>query len=367
MSVLVLMAGGAAVVWSDEPTPQEVAKLVKQLSSDDFEAREKAVPDLIATGMPAVAAVEQAALTGESEARFRAVTVLAAWARGDDEALSVRAQKALRKVAAGDDAASARQADEALKYFTRLALMRRLAEAFVISTTDKKMATARLPLREKYLHRFVDLDRLNLDGTLWAVGKSGRPQAVMEVFPIGLGDGTERWSTAVASLTSDTLIAEKVDGVEGNNWSPEGWGEEFHPFPSGSKPAENAEQRQGQAAALARRFSAHQFWRPGETRYELAVRPEPVLRYRDEDAGILDGYLVVIVHDTNPEVLLLIEAQTEKGMPRWKYALAPMGSARMHVGLDQEEVWTRPSPQNLVGGGTHPYWVFGRITPPDAK
>jgi hypothetical protein len=97
------------------------------------------------------------------------------------------------------------------------------------------------------------------------------------------------------------------------------------------------------------------------------VRPEPVLRYKDQNAGILDGSLFIVTHETNPEVLLLIEAQTEKGKTEWKYALASLGSARMHVELDQEEVWTRATPPNVAGGGTHPYWVFGRVTPPEAK
>jgi hypothetical protein len=64
---------------------------------------------------------------------------------------------------------------------------------------------------------------------------------------------------------------------------------------------------------------------------------------------------------------LLVEAQTEKTETEWKYALASLGSARMHVQFEQEEVWTRPTPANVVGGGTQPYWVFPRVTPPAEK
>ncbi len=361
------MAGGAATAArGDDATPEAVARLVAQLASDDFETREKAGPALIAAGRPALPAVEQAALTGESETRFRAVIVLAAWSRDGDEALSEAAQKSLHKVANGDDAAAARQANDALKFFTRVELMRKLAAALAISTVEDGAAKTKLPLKEKHLHRFVDLDRLNLDGTLWAVGDKGRPLAVMEVFPADAGDGQDHWWTAVASLSDASLIAENVD-VPGQNWTPEGWGEEFRRFPNAPAPVESAQERQAQAAALARRFTAHQFWRPGETRYELSVRLEPVLKYEDQKAGILDGNLFILTHDTNPEVLLLIEAQTENGKAQWKYALASLGSARMHVQLDQEEVWTRPTPANVGGGGTHPYWVFGRVTPPEAK
>jgi hypothetical protein len=337
------------------------------LASDDFEAREKAVPALIAAGKPALEAVERATHTGESEVRFRALTILAAWSRGSEQALAEGAQRSLRKVAAGDDPAVAKRAGESLKFFDRLDVMRRLAGALVISTAEEGAVKAKLPLHEQHLHRFVDLDRLNLDGTLWAVGEKGRPRAVMEVFPFAGGDGPDRWSTAVASLTDVPLTAENVDGQPGQNWTPAGWGEKFHRFSDAPAPAESAEQRQAQAADLARRFTGHQFWLPGETRYELAVLPEAVLRYDDRKKGILDGSLFILMHDTNPEVLLLVEAQTEKTETEWKYALASLGSARMHVQFEQEEVWTRPTPANVVGGGTQPYWVFPRVTPPAEK
>jgi hypothetical protein len=366
LSALALVAMASTATHGEDATPEEVVRLVAQLASDDFETREKAVPALIAAGKPALTAVEQAALAGESETRFRAVTILAAWSRGSDAGLSEGAQKSLGKVAAGDDPTAARQASDALKYFTRVDLMRKLAEALALSTVEDGRPKTKLPLKEKHLHRFVDLDRLNLDGTLWAVGEKGRPLAVMEVFPGDVGDGQERWWTAVASLTDQPLIAENVD-VLGQNWTPEGWGEAFRPFPKAAAPAESAQERQAQAAALARRFTAHQFWRPGETRYELTVNPDPVLRYDDEKAGIVDGSLLILMHDTNPEVLLLIEAQLERGKAQWKYALASLGSARMHVQLDQEEVWTRPTPANVAGGGTLPYWVFVRVTPAEAK
>src|SRR4029453_16365992 len=103
------------------------------------------------------------------------------------------------------------------------------------------------------------------------------------------------------------------------------------------------------------------------TRYELSVRQEPVLRYKDPKAGILDGLLFILMDGTNPEGLLLVESQTEKAGTQWNYALGSLGSARMHVELDEKEVWTRPTPANVVGGGTHPYWVFARATPPEAK
>lgn len=369
-AALLLAAALPAVPFAasaaDEASQDEVAALVRDLDSDDFETREKAVPQLIALGRPAVDAVGRAALAGPSETRFRALTVLAALARSRDEATAEAAHQALLKVAAGDDATSVRQAREALEPFTWLDNMRQLAEAFVLCECEDGQPRARLPLGKKHVQRFVDKQRFVTDGTLWTLGAGGRPLAVIEVYPVSARRGDVQWYSAAASLTTRTLIAEKVDDVEGQTWTPGSWNQEFAPVRKAG-PVEGNEQLRGAAMSqLARRFTAHQFWQPGQTRYEMEVLPEPVLRYQDEKAGILDGGLFVIVHETNPEVLLLIEAQMADGAARWMYALAPLGSARMHVQLDEEEVWTCPTPANVAGGGTHPYWAFPR-KPPQEK
>src|SRR4029453_3172176 len=74
----VALAGVTAIApGADDAPSEEVAKLVAHLASDDFETREKAAPALITLGEAALAEVEKAALTRESETRFRALTVLA--------------------------------------------------------------------------------------------------------------------------------------------------------------------------------------------------------------------------------------------------------------------------------------------------
>jgi hypothetical protein len=366
-AVLIVLAVLVALLVADEPTQEEIAALVGQLDSDDFDTREKAVPQLIALGKPVIAAVGKAALTGPSETRFRAVTVLAALSRDKDADASEAAHQALVKVAAGDDAASARQAQEALKPFRLLDKMRQLAEGFAIFESEDGKPKAQFPLRPRHVQRFADKERYVTDGTLWTLGGSGRPLVAIEVYPVAAGVGDEQWYSAVASLTTKNLIAEKVDGVEGLTWTPGSWAQEFRPVPKAAAPPGDEQQRGMAMSQLSRRFTAHQFWQPGVTRYEMVVLPEPVLRYKDEQAGIVDGGLFVVVHETNPEVLLLIEAQVSKNATRWMYALAPLGSARMHVQLDDEEVWTCPTPANVAGGGTHPYWAFPRKPPQEGK
>ena len=362
-AVLSLLAIFAPLAAADDPSPQEIADLVGQLDSDDFETREKAVPQLIVLGKPVIAAVGRAALEGSSETRFRAVTILAALSRENDIETSEAAHQALLKVAGGNDLAASQQADEALGPFKLLDKMRQLAEAFAVFEVQEGKPAARLPLSPRHVQRFVDKQRLVTDGTLWTMGGSGRPKVVLEVYPVAYQPGQEQWYSAITSLTTRPLKAEKVDGVETQDWAPLSWGQEFAVIPKAAAPEGDEQQRSATMQQIARRFSAHQFWQPGVTRYDLEVLPQPVLRYKDEAAGILDGGLFVIAHETNPEVLLLIEAQANKNVARWMYALAPLGSAAMHVSLDEEEVWTCPTPAPVGGGGTHPYWAFARKLP----
>jgi hypothetical protein len=107
-----------------------------------------------------------------------------------------------------------------------------------------------------------------------------------------------------------------------------------------------------------RRFAAHQFWDPNNTRSELRLLVQPVHRYQDDDALVLDGAVFVLAHGTNPEVLLQIEAVSVKGGPLWKYSLVRLGSAEMHVELDGREVWTVPRTPGVVGRPDDPYWLF---------
>jgi hypothetical protein len=111
---------------------------------------------------------------------------------------------------------------------------------------------------------------------------------------------------------------------------------------------------------LARRFEAFEFYdhRSGESeRYQLRLLPQPVLRYTDPAAGLVDGALFFFVYGRNPEVVLLVEARREGDTgPIWSYGLARVGAARLHVKLDGAEVWQ--APRTLRQAADEPYWTF---------
>jgi hypothetical protein len=79
-----LLAAALALGWS-APTPaadppkadaETIAKLIKQLGSDDFEAREKATKELEVIGTPALEALREAAKSGDPEVKLRATSIL---------------------------------------------------------------------------------------------------------------------------------------------------------------------------------------------------------------------------------------------------------------------------------------------------
>jgi hypothetical protein len=212
-----------------------------------------------------------------------------------------------------------------------------------------------LALIERPLLTYGDSARSNEDGTLWAWGESGRPAAFLELYR-GAGANKARWTHAV-TLTSTQHVAMKVSGP--TRWQPEKTQIEPVAIPDAPIPGDSQAIRLRQLKDLARRFTAHEFWDPDNSRFELRLLVQPVHRYQDAAANLQDGAAFVLAHGTNPEVILLIEALGKSpAESRWHYALARLGSAELHVELDGKDVWNRERTPRVVGSPSDPYWLF---------
>jgi hypothetical protein len=74
--------------------------------------------------------------------------------------------------------------------------------------------------------------------------------------------------------------------------------------------------------------------------FHLRQLASPLHRYADESAGIVDGAIFAFANGTNPEVLLVLEAQAAKDSTlHWQYSLAQMTGGAVTVELDGKEVW----------------------------
>ncbi|MEZ6129487.1 MAG: hypothetical protein R3C59_12460 [Planctomycetaceae bacterium] len=201
------------------------------------------------------------------------------------------------------------------------------------------------------LMTFTDPARANDRGTIWAFGTSGRPLAIMERYVTA---DRASW-IQVASLTSTTLVRATLPVNQ--RWTPQSRQVKLKTLTDIQPPASQPGRRLLQMRQMSRRFTAHQFWDPDNSRFELRLMPSPLHRYEDPDGGIADGAIFAFCHGTNPEILLFLEAFRTKDAEAWRYAFASLGSAEMHVDLDDEEVWSLPRASQVVGSPLEPYWL----------
>ena len=178
-----------------------------------------------------------------------------------------------------------------------------------------------------------------------------------------LRDGT--LSGEFQSLTSGPLKAVKK-GV--TIWEPAKPGGEFVRVPEAPKPADTATERLTQMKSLTRRFSAELTKRPPEysegSIWPLRLLPKQLVRYGGPQAAALDGAIFAFCHDTDPEILLSLEARGEKDDLAWYFAFGPLTSWKATGHCDNKIVWSQP-PLASRNALKQPYITF--IPTTDAK
>ena len=234
-------------------------------------------------------------------------------------------------------------------------LLPRMKEIVTGLRVVRKADDVAVPVIDRALFIHTSPARAYPVGSTWAWGVSGRPLAFVKVF--SRNPQNTRW-TFCCALTSTEPIRMYYDDVK--TWYPESPTIEFKPFPSAPRPANTESLRMRQMKHLAQLFRGHEFWRPGNSRYELHVKVQPVHRYRDAQRGVIDGAVFVVAHEVEPEILLLVEAK-EKADQYWQYGTIAIGSAEFHLKLNGEEVYTRSRASNgYVGLPTDTYHAFSR-------
>ncbi len=242
----------------------------------------------------------------------------------------------------------------------RVAAMRELAQAI---TLVQAPAGTKAALISEPIYRFDDPARLFSDGTIWAFGKSGRPDALLCLSLEKNDRGQVNWIHELTSLSSGPVAASSRHRSGPWAWNPKEPGIVLKPILKDQPPAGDHGQRLRQMREAARRFKASESLDPARNdpsdRFELRLLPQPVLRYQGSDAALVDGAIFLLAYGRNPEIALLIEARREhKGEPAWFYGLARIGAARFRVKLDDREVADLPKP--VVAGWRDLYFLFDR-------
>ncbi len=216
---------------------------------------------------------------------------------------------------------------------------------------------------ENPLLLYGDFTRNNDRGSVWAWGTKGRPLATLELFQ-DLNDRT-KWVGALCNTSGGRVRASRAGAPW---WRANDSVAELKDVPGAPSPSPQAALRQLQLKRLAEKFTAHEFWEPNNTRYELRLLKQPLRTYRDEAGGVLDGALFTLANGTNPEIWLFLEARAdpkEKSKAAWQYAVGRSAFAELHMEYGGKEVFSAPRGEQ-VSAPDKPFWLDIIRTPADA-
>lgn len=123
-------------------------------------------------------------------------------------------------------------------------------------------------------------------------------------------------------------------------WSPKTGGVVDQRLSGAAAPLSTATRRLAQMREIARRFRASSYKK--EAANELRLMPQPLYRYEEKAAGVVDGALFAFVEGNDPEVFLLLEATIgdDRKDGAWRYTLARSTSHRVVVRIDDREVFS---------------------------
>lgn len=237
-------------------------------------------------------------------------------------------------------AAIARADEGEINKVARLDFIKRTLSDFEIQT-DSDSATGLMMSAEPALWYTNPVRSARGTGAtfFWHVGE--RPAAVVS---LSIRDGGKVFREL--SLLQDTPL--RATRKSKLIWSPRRLGKPWVRLPDAPTPAQNKARRLIQMRSLARRFDAR-LVKEDVDPAAIRVLPQPLYRYDDPQAGLIDAAVFAFVEATDPEALLLLEANTSDAGGSWRYTLARMTSIPTAVSLDGQEIWK-----------TKGYWVNPR-------
>lgn len=217
----------------------------------------------------------------------------------------------------------------------RLQIMQEAIDGFVVTSKEigekPALSFARAPLL-----RYSDQTRDLVDAGVWRLGESGRPTALvtMEIYDLGEGRGLLTYEFLSLCESRFAMTSTRA------RWEAIGTDLQMADLQDAPKPAESERGRLQQMRQQARRFTASEAL--NRTRVQLRLMPQPVDRYRDPEANIVDGAVFLFSNGTNPEMAVLLETDGAK----WRYGCARLASAAVQLALDDETVAEMPPFRN---------------------
>jgi hypothetical protein len=248
------------------------------------------------------------------------------------------------------DPASTTANPEAIEAALKLTVAAAAEYEIRIGENDKPLELQREPVL-----KWSNPDRGEVHGNVFLWTRDGRPLMVASLY---------KWFTPHTHMAHEfQSLAEQPFGVKFHGqpvWQTSESGLRFVDLPGAAAPAAKEANRLLQLKQLAKDFSGSKQERDDTKLVQLRLLPQPIYRYAAPKQGILCGGLFTLVHGTDPEIFLLIEARGESAeRVRWQYAVTRMTSAEVRLRHADREVWVAETlPWREVGNHKHAYTTF---------
>jgi hypothetical protein len=173
------------------------------------------------------------------------------------------------------------------------------------------------------------------NGSVFVWMRDGRAEAVGTVFSfLDRSDPTQR--VIAHSFHSLSRFPLRGTLAERTSWSIEVPGIKPQGIRDAPAPAGTTHLRLAQMRELARQFTA--FTHHENVERELRLLPQPIYRQTKKVGDVMDGGLFAFVTDSDPELLLLIEARGD--LTEWHYAPARFSDLTIKLRHGDVEIWT---------------------------
>ncbi len=240
---------------------------------------------------------------------------------------------------AGQQGGDSTPADRAAKARSRQLLELHNADAASYSIFRDVGRTQKVELSREPVYRWTNPTRSGGQvGEVFVWTYRGRPEVIASIFSHPTTDGLRTICHELHSLSSEVLV---VDRTAAEQWVPQVPGVDLKPVEGAPKPAGNQGLRLTQIRALAREFSGRSLSLEGKA-WELRLLPRPLYRYESTDPDVLDGALFALVSSagTDPEIILLLEAQVGKLGSQWLFGAARFSDMSLWLSHKNHEVWS---------------------------
>lgn len=201
--------------------------------------------------------------------------------------------------------------------------------------TDEKEKP--LELRREPVLKWSNPDRGEVHGNVFVWTRDGRPLVVGSLY---------KWFTPHTHMSHEfqsltgAPVAAKFHGTQ--KWTTSEAGVQFAEVPKAPAVAATEALRFLQMKQIAKDFTGDKKEREDANLTELRLLPQPVYLYAAPKQDVLGGGLFALVHGTDPEIWVLVEARgKDAATAKWQYAAARMNSVEMNLRYRGEKVWSK--------------------------